>query len=86
MPARRTLAQNPPAVTFESMMNGFFGDKNGLVSLGEYDVVFAPKGKVRTLKRTVLGFKPAADFIVPRVLKVQSTGYDFVKATWIVSK
>jgi len=39
-------AQNPPAVTFESMMNSFFGDKNGLVSFTEYDVAFPPKGKV----------------------------------------
>jgi hypothetical protein len=43
-------------------------------------------GKLRTLKRSTLGYKPATDYIVPRVTKKGSTAYEFVEATWIVSK
>ncbi len=40
---------NPPAVLFEGMMETFFGDDNGLVVLGDYDVVFAPEGQVNAV-------------------------------------
>ena len=38
--------QNPPAVIFESVMDSYFGEDDGLVSFGNYDVVFAPEGQV----------------------------------------
>jgi hypothetical protein len=44
------------------------------------------KGKFRILKRTTLGYKPAHDFIVPRVTKKGSTAYEYEKAIWIAGK
>jgi len=38
--------QNPPAVIFESVMDSYFGEDDGLVSFGDYDLVFAPEGQV----------------------------------------
>ena len=43
-------------------------------------------GKIQPLARTQLGFEPAIDFIVPRVLKKGSTGFEFVEAIWIGSQ
>ena len=43
--ARPSVAQeNAPAVIFESMMDSYFGDDDGFVSFGDYDLVFAPDG------------------------------------------
>lgn len=43
-------------------------------------------GKIQPLTRSQLGFDPAVDFIVPRVTKKGSTGYEFVEAIWIGSE
>ena len=47
LPAR--AQQNPPAVLFESMMDSYFGDDDGLVSFGDYDIVFAPEGQAQAV-------------------------------------
>ena len=44
------------------------------------------QGKLRTIRRTELGYKPAINYIVPRVTRKGSTAYEFVEATWIVGK
>jgi len=37
---------NPPAVVFESFMDSYFGEDDGLVSLYTLDLVFAPEGQI----------------------------------------
>ncbi|MCP4328389.1 MAG: hypothetical protein GY791_08135 [Alphaproteobacteria bacterium] len=41
--------QNAPAVIFESLMDSYFGDDDGYVSLGTYDLAFAPDGPAKAL-------------------------------------
>ena len=38
-----SFAQYPPAIDFESIMNGFFSDDNGLINFGDYRLAFAPE-------------------------------------------
>ena len=45
--APTTMAQDhPPAVIFEGLMDNFFGQDNGLVVFGTYDIAFAPVGQI----------------------------------------
>ncbi len=47
---RVAVAQDyPPAVIFETMMDSFFGDTNGLVVFGNYDLAFAPEGPANAM-------------------------------------
>ncbi len=42
-------ADNPPAIDFESIMNGYFDDSSGLISFGDYRIAFAPEGQFNGL-------------------------------------
>lgn len=44
------------------------------------------EGKIQQIPRARLGYEPAVDFILPRVTKKGSTGYEFVEAIWIGSE
>lgn len=47
---RTAIAQQySPAVIFESMMDSFFGDTNGIVVFGDYDLAFAPEGPANAI-------------------------------------
>ncbi len=39
--------QNPPAVLFESLMDSWFSDDNGLVALRTFDLAFPPEGPAK---------------------------------------
>lgn len=38
-----SIAQYPPAIDFETIMNGFFADESGLINFGDYRLAFAPE-------------------------------------------
>ena len=38
--------ENPPAVIFEGLMDSYFGQDDGFVVFGDYDIAFAPEGQV----------------------------------------
>jgi len=40
-------AAPPPAVTYESMLNLYFDDESGLLSVRDVDLVFAPEGEIK---------------------------------------
>lgn len=44
-----TAQQNPPAVVFESLMDSYFGDADGYVDFGSYDLAFAPEGPANAI-------------------------------------
>lgn len=46
----------------------------------------AKGGKLVAHPRTELGYKPRADYIAPRVIKLGTTTYEFVEAYWMVAK
>lgn len=87
-----TVKQEPNAVFFtmkELMVDGDYElritRRTDRKLLRNFRIVVA-KGKFRTLKRTQLGYKPATDYIVPRVIKKGSTAYEFEKAIWIATE
>jgi hypothetical protein len=41
--------ENQPAVIFEGLMDSYYGENDGLVSLDAYDLVFAPEGEVNAV-------------------------------------
>lgn len=41
--ANASFAQYPPAIDFETIMNGFFADESGLINFGDYRLAFAPE-------------------------------------------
>lgn len=51
--ATPSIAQYPPAIDFESIMNDYFDDESGLISFGDYRLAFAPEppynGKIAVL-------------------------------------
>jgi len=49
LPGPAAGQQNAPAVVFEGLMDGYFGDDDGLVSFGAYDLVFAPDGPAKAV-------------------------------------
>jgi hypothetical protein len=87
-----TVKQEPNAIPFtmkELLKDGDYElrltRKSDGAKLRSYKISVA-KGKFRILKRTKLGYKPAHDYIVPRVTKKGSTAYEFVKAIWIAGR
>ena len=46
----------------------------------------AKGGKLVPNPRTELGYKPRADYIAPRVMKIGTTTYEFIEAYWLVAK
>ena len=44
-----TAQEYAPAVVFESMMDSYFGDTDGLVAFGDYDLAFAPEGPANAM-------------------------------------
>lgn len=41
--SQQSFAQYPPAIDFESIMNGYFDDSNGLIQFQKYRLAFAPE-------------------------------------------
>ena len=46
----------------------------------DFDVV---DGKIKHMARTALGFEPAVDYVMPRVLRRGSSGLNMGEAIWI---
>ena len=46
----------------------------------DFDVA---EGKIQKIERSQLGFEPATDFVLPRVIKKGATYIDMVEAIWI---